>query len=184
MKNFSDFVYNDVMKEFISYCKNMQEVAHIKNLFAKESLPEWKDFLSLLNKRIKEETVNPLQSVYDFGGTIIGNVNFWDHVSISAEEIEIEEIKNFLTNIHPNKYIKNIVFMSLTSKESDYVHSDMFDVFYLQCLGSVKWNITEKDGRVIEYILEPGDVIFVPMSRIHEVVPLEPRAAISFLFNA
>jgi ribosomal protein L16 Arg81 hydroxylase len=31
-----------------------------------------------------------------------------------------------------------------------------------------------------EFVLEPGDVIFVPAGLMHEIVPLMPRAALSF----
>jgi ribosomal protein L16 Arg81 hydroxylase len=53
-------------------------------------------------------------------------------------------------------------------------HSDAEDVYFWQCKGSTKW-ITDFG----EYVLEHGDLIYVPAGVSHEVISLGPRAGLS-----
>ena len=53
-------------------------------------------------------------------------------------------------------------------------HVDTVDVYFWQCQGKVKWVVEGQD-----YILTPGDMIYVPRGVYHNVVPLTPRAGIS-----
>ena len=53
-------------------------------------------------------------------------------------------------------------------------HADNVNVCFWQCQGETKWVIEEKD-----YILKPGDLIFVPKGIKHNVIPLTPRLGIS-----
>ena len=57
------------------------------------------------------------------------------------------------------------------------------DVIYAQFVGSVTWTIYDEDGSE-SHTLNPGDIIYVPKSVLHEVTSLTPRAAISFMFEA
>ncbi len=58
-----------------------------------------------------------------------------------------------------------------TQKHHDYCH-----VWYWQCKGITKWILNETE----EYILEEGDILYVPPEVTHEVIPLSPRLGISF----
>jgi ribosomal protein L16 Arg81 hydroxylase len=53
-------------------------------------------------------------------------------------------------------------------------HVDDVDVYFWQCQGSSKWVMDD-----CEFILTPGDMIYVPKGIYHNVIPLTPRAGIS-----
>ena len=54
-------------------------------------------------------------------------------------------------------------------------HHDWQNVWFWQCQGKTKWIIKEKE----EYILSPGDLIYVPKNWTHEVIALSHRVGIS-----
>ena len=54
-------------------------------------------------------------------------------------------------------------------------HHDWQNVWFWQCQGKTKWIIKEKE----EYILSPGDLIYVPKNWTHEVIALSHRIGIS-----
>ncbi len=58
-------------------------------------------------------------------------------------------------------------------------HSDPVDVWFWQVKGSTKWIIEDKE----EYLLEEGDLIYVPKNTLHNVIPLGPRAGISMSYE-
>ena len=49
------------------------------------------------------------------------------------------------------------------------------DVYFWQIQGSTKWEFDS-----LSYILNPGDLIYVPRGVYHSVFPLTPRVGISF----
>jgi ribosomal protein L16 Arg81 hydroxylase len=53
-------------------------------------------------------------------------------------------------------------------------HRDYADVYFWQCQGKTKWLFNNS-----EYVLEPGDMIYVKKGVYHHVIPLTPRAGIS-----
>lgn len=53
-------------------------------------------------------------------------------------------------------------------------HSDDRDVWYWQCQGQTRWSVDEN-----EYVLDPGDLIYIEQGTPHEVVPLSVRLGIS-----
>ena len=54
-------------------------------------------------------------------------------------------------------------------------HKDALDNFYWQCQGSVEW---KANGNT--YVIEPGDLVFIPAKTHHAVNFSGPRAAIGF----
>ena len=57
-------------------------------------------------------------------------------------------------------------------------HVDQVDVYFWQCQGSTKWIINEKI-----FILNSGDLLFVPSGVKHNVIPLCPRIGISMSYD-
>jgi ribosomal protein L16 Arg81 hydroxylase len=67
-------------------------------------------------------------------------------------------------------------------------HHDDGDVFNLQCIGNVKWEIWDEpvySQRPPDQVFyqEPGDIIYVPAYVFHRVTSLTPRASLLFGFN-
>ena len=92
---------------------------------------------------------------------------------ISHNADEIEKIKPIMKKLKVNTahlYMNIAISIQGLGK-----HKDSMDVYFLQCQGKTKWIIEEKNV----YILEPGDLLFVPKNVWHEVIPLTPRAGIS-----
>lgn len=58
-------------------------------------------------------------------------------------------------------------------------HKDKSDVLFWQVIGETKWIVETLQG-VREHVLGPNDAIFVPRQMYHNVIPLTPRASISF----
>jgi len=57
-------------------------------------------------------------------------------------------------------------------------HKDTADVLFWQMIGKTKWIIN--DNVTVTYELEPNDFIYVPRKMYHTVIPLTPRAGMSF----
>tara|TARA_R110000803_G_C11820289_1_gene301853 strand:+ start:92 stop:511 length:420 start_codon:yes stop_codon:yes gene_type:complete len=58
-------------------------------------------------------------------------------------------------------------------------HKDTVDVWFWQVKGSTKWVIESKE----EYLLEEGDLIYIPKGVLHNVIPLGSRAGISMSYE-
>jgi mannose-6-phosphate isomerase-like protein (cupin superfamily) len=53
-------------------------------------------------------------------------------------------------------------------------HKDTANVWFVGAIGKTKFEILEE-----EYIIEPGDILFIPRSVYHTPIPLEARAGFS-----
>lgn len=73
-----------------------------------------------------------------------------------------------------------IYFSFFPQAQSHGIHRDVTDIYHWQHLGYTQWTIYDKGKHV--YILNPGDVIFVPAGMYHDVLPLTARAGITFGF--
>ena len=83
----------------------------------------------------------------------------------------------------------NIYCSPGANSKSFPAHADQTENFLFHSEGKVYWKIYEgfapdKKGRVIdEFVLEPGDILYIPAFQYHEVETLEPRILISIHFN-
>ena len=148
--------------------------------------------------------INSINDAYDlddpkngilFGKEVIGKINFFQKLTLTLENINetnfpgIEDKVVKLAQLHEqlSKSGKSIGYfgaVSFTTKEpTTSKHNDPMDVIYAQFIGSVTWTISDEDGSEV-HVLNPGDIIYVPKSVLHEVTSLTPRAAISFMFEA
>jgi mannose-6-phosphate isomerase-like protein (cupin superfamily) len=130
-----------------------------------------------------------------FSKEVIGKINFFQKLTLTLENINetnfpgIESKAERLTELHeqlskPGKCLGYFGAVSFTTKEpTTSKHNDPMDVIYAQFVGSVTWTISDEDGSE-SHVLNPGDIIYVPKSVMHEVTSLTPRAAISFMFEA
>jgi len=170
-------------KQIIKECRDTDSVHVFRNLFT--DLPAWEDFFRHISDGLE---------IKDYAGgnsgskEVVGKVNFWSRLTMTLEQPTSEYYKNIdiykqqLEEFQDYRFTGSFCAVSITTNEpTTGKHNDPVDVFYLQCIGNVKWNIY-KDS-VEEYILEPGDVIYVPAGVMHEVFSLSPRASISFMFS-
>jgi mannose-6-phosphate isomerase-like protein (cupin superfamily) len=61
------------------------------------------------------------------------------------------------------------------------IHSDPVDGFYIQCEGQTTWRAFYK-GRTESYLVNPGDLLYIPKGIDHSVESMNVRAAISVSF--
>ena len=67
------------------------------------------------------------------------------------------------------------LYLSLTEVDQTFgPHKDPTDVWFWQGIGKTKWSALNK-----EYILEPGDLIYIPKGIEHNVTALTPRVGVS-----
>ena len=139
---------------------------YIKKFLTK--VPDWKKIISNIDLNIQNK--QSIKSLPDYG-IVLHNI-----FNIEGVEFILNEIKNN----NPNNNYSSHVYISLSKKSKTFgKHKDESDVWYWQCIGSTQWKIFEFNEN-ISYILEPGDIIYIPRGIFHDVIPLSPRVGISF----
>tara|TARA_B100002019_G_C21207882_1_gene567719 strand:+ start:40 stop:471 length:432 start_codon:yes stop_codon:yes gene_type:complete len=88
----------------------------------------------------------------------------------------IEKVKEILNDL--NCKIAHLYFNITTIAKTFGNHKDTMNVWFWQCQGATKW-IIDND----EYILNPGDLIYVPKETYHNVIPLSPRLGVSMSYE-
>lgn len=96
--------------------------------------------------------------------------NFGFYVSHDAHQIS--EVAKVLDNL--NLSIAHLYFSICSGDNGFGRHQDNDDVFFWQVQGITIWVIED-----IKYVLEPGDLIFVPAQTPHLVLSHTPRMGIS-----
>jgi hypothetical protein len=144
----------------------------------------WQEFIDNINSSYKEESDQPEKSDIKFGR--VGNVRFYDRMTMVIDYAGtfpytgLNKIKDQISS-YGLSIIATMSLISLTnSEETTSKHCDPYDVFYLQCIGSVQWSVWNNETRQ-DFVLNPGDFIFVPAYLDHEVTSLSPRTALSFM---
>jgi mannose-6-phosphate isomerase-like protein (cupin superfamily) len=67
-----------------------------------------------------------------------------------------------------------------SSSKTTERHHDLCHVWFWQCKGKTKWIVDGEKFDPITFILEEGDMLYVPPKFNHEVIPMSPRLGISF----
>jgi hypothetical protein len=147
---------------------------------------KWINFIDFLNYAIKQNNQDvPLTNA----STRKGFVNFWHDLTMTIDRLEekffpnLEDYNKTLSSYHPNKNMGRFAAVSFTDSEpTTGKHTDPVDVMYWNCVGVSQWEVFYENDSTV-FVLNPGDVIFVPARTLHEVTSLSPRAAISFMFG-
>jgi quercetin dioxygenase-like cupin family protein len=127
-------------------------------------LKNWNDDVVNWN----EALINYNQSVL-LGNLTKGENGFY----VSHEAHKISKVKKVLEDNNLN--YAHLYFNIITQAKTFGKHKDEIDVWFWQCQGVTKWIIEDKE----EFILNTGDLIYIPTGFKHEVVPLSPRLGIS-----
>ena len=70
---------------------------------------------------------------------------------------------------------ESFLFFSLVSGNKSITHRDQVNVYILNLFGKTLYYIEDK-----EYILEKGDLLFIPKNSLHKAIGLTPRICLSF----
>ena len=180
-----------------------------KNLLP--NTPQWIDFLNLMTKKYNNAARQEYDDSWRvksedrwIEGTDIMIYNKMDPVIFKAIQysdghygdnlIDASPLVDLLSPIFSRFEVKAII--NFIGSESEYwVHKDDHEVVSWHCQGKMEWriypNLKDKnidhtqveDEEYISYILEPGDVIYVPTGMGHQVVTPEPRASLILQAN-
>jgi mannose-6-phosphate isomerase-like protein (cupin superfamily) len=154
-----------------------------------KDVPSWQEIIDYIDKssNVTDSRMPAEPNEYDkaLGGVYVGNVlikqNFYfylamhGHVSNATEEIE----KAF-QDIYPDKEGGlSSMYVNFSSNLSNIPqHFDAHDNFHWQCIGSTTWHCEDKT-----YVVNPGDMVYIPSKSYHGVDFSMPRAAIGFSWN-
>jgi hypothetical protein len=129
--------------------------------------PSWGDILAHLNRNIVSNT--KIKVLDNFG-----------FVYFDADCMpEVNNLLSKIRQITDNPCSAHCYISLLEISGTFGRHNDNADVFFWQVQGSTQWSV-EQDSQVYEYTLLPNDIIYIPRFMVHEVIPLTPRAGISF----
>jgi len=147
------------------------------------NVPSWDDFIKYIQDSSFESSSysDPLPD-YDLnlGGKVVGNIlikqDLYFYMAAHRhikDSIKIEQ--DFKSFLDYRFSIANI-YVNLSSKIDNIPsHCDAQDNFYWQCQGSVEWVANDKT-----YLVEPGDLVYIPAKTSHAVNFFVPRAAVGF----
>jgi ribosomal protein L16 Arg81 hydroxylase len=168
--------------EQIQIAKIKKEPILFKGVFP--NIITWQEVIDHFNYAIQQ----PNQAVRDNIHSTVGQAHFWDHYTWTLDNAHLQypgvtDILKVLDPLLDNNFKTAFAIISLTTVESGIGrHSDQYDVFYLQGMGSVDWHL-EVGMEEIVYTLNHGDLLFIPANTTHQVKSNSPRAAISMMFN-
>ena len=98
---------------------------------------------------------------------------FYDGFFQAHDGHMIEKLKPVLKALDCNEAF---AFFNLTTASKTWPkHKDDYDVIYWQCIGKTLWKV---EGRG-DFLLEPGDLIYIPKGIYHEVIAITPRLGFS-----
>jgi cupin superfamily acireductone dioxygenase involved in methionine salvage len=177
-----------------------------------DQMPSWEKINNLYDKSINSENVifssfgtmvvNKSDQYIDFYNNFINffkNLTDWNF----SQALTIIHFINKNNNIINDDYAKKISekFYKDNPKKkpnevilSDYsaeplkyfepeIHSDKSHNFFIQGQGKTLWKIYHDEKLFKEYIIEEGDLVYIPENLMHSVESLCPRFAVSLIFN-
>lgn len=130
-------------------------IKYIKNYF--NTNIDWQDLLNNFNESVNNKEEIKYQPIAFY---------------LSTSAIKIVKLKPLYEKLNV-KYAH--LYISLTNVCKNFgPHTDEMDVWFWQAKGTTKWQVLGK-----EYILNSGDLIYIPKGIEHNVIALTPRAGIS-----
>jgi ribosomal protein L16 Arg81 hydroxylase len=148
-------------------------------------MPEvtWDEVFMLLDDDVKNGRKHG-QKRFKFGGYKIRQAHRIKPVR--------EALENLLEVLHESPLAEeegsdHQIYMSLTTDPSAYggPHVDYENVIFWQLQGYSRWQIYDKTNSEIEFdkVIGPGDVLYCPNGRMHNVIASSPRFGVSLGFG-
>jgi mannose-6-phosphate isomerase-like protein (cupin superfamily) len=165
---------------------NNNKIINIKDFIKPEST--WENFVKIIDYAYKVPVnwnMTPVNDTF----TPVGNIKFYDKLTMVIAEVhyeglkDVDSVRTVLSSMDMS-YKGAVATISFTdSEKTTRKHSDQISVLYVQCIGSVKWQVWINEEIFEEYVLNPGDAIFVPQKTYHEIISLTPRVGITFAIS-
>jgi len=151
----------------------MLEKQHLffKRYFLDTDLPTWTDVLEDLDLNFSDGSM--IKTMKNFG--------FVTHQG--RRMAQVDAICNSIQQHRPQARPPSAhVYISLLSSSETFGrHCDRSDVVFVQALGRTHYTV-EQNGE-FEYVLEPGDMLYIPNGVYHTPKPLGPRVGLSLGFD-
>lgn len=176
------------LREQITKAAQDNKATVLRQAIPVEILPDWIEFLNCLNASAKDD--DPDYFNPDFvkaGKKLVGLIHFWGEFNLVTSKTKgffknMPQYKELVTSIYDGVCTDITMVLSVTDwDKSSTRHHDDADVMNLQCLGKTKWLVAPAyEGPDEEFILDPGDIIYVPKRLWHEVSAIGPRTNLIF----
>lgn len=191
----TEFNMNELKAE-IEKARNGGLAVVFKNMFS--DVPSWDRFIKQVHQEIHKPPSNIPMQPFDeriVNGVIIRNLFYLMVRSPYPEDFpEINGITELFGELLGGEVLPVSSFINFVGGEKPIApHCDMRETVYWQCQGTALWRIyaekpindsnVNKVEPVAEYLLYPGDIIYVAREVGHSVVTTEPRAAIGFQYK-
>ena len=192
------------LKKIFSESKENKKVALIKAYDL--NTPTWEKSVLNLNYAFHntETTIlNKNEAIYNGRGNqsaikLTEKLNIFSFHSIRYRKGQKHDHGNFLTEVEPiidrinesfdsSKIYAGKLHLNLLGDGQSYdIHEDDHDVLSWQTNGKVEYRIHDsKNFDLYEtYLLEPGDIIYMPSGLIHSIRVIEPRTTIIFQIHS
>jgi mannose-6-phosphate isomerase-like protein (cupin superfamily) len=187
------------IKDLVLNSKENNKIIFIKKVF--NEVPRWETFHDIFNKALSKNLANlsspgtlgiynsekhtdKLNAIIKFlesvhPGTkisVLSIIHFMNANNNAIPEAAESFYGDFVAS-NPNKIPPGFDYGLLQPK----IHSDPVDGFYIQCEGQTTWRAFYKDGNE-SYLVNPGDLLYIPKGINHSVESMNVRAAISVSF--
>jgi mannose-6-phosphate isomerase-like protein (cupin superfamily) len=186
------------VRQMIEDARQNKKILHLKSMFL--NVPAWDKFINHLDYHYNTVPDGPKEESDEWHTVHNGTISkpgFYFHVKdvISDYEFnffpEAKDLVYFFNEVYGEKVDGGGTFLNIVGNGMKVpVHVDNIDSVFWQCQGSTVWeiflNIDDKDMGVkpIQTVLvEPGDIIVVPMGVFHGLSPYVARAAIAIKYR-
>lgn len=188
------------IKEAVKNGKQEKRIVYFGKIFNKT--PSWEDFYHIFNKSLQDkkagmyfpgtlvvdnseqysECFNEITSLLDsvHGGERIAALSII-HFANAHDNTIPEDAKDFYEKFFIENKENNLPPDFNLSLLKPMVHSDPVDGFYVQCNGQTTWRAVYED-HTEEYIVNPGDMLYIPSGVNHSVESMNVRNAVSISF--
>jgi len=177
-----------------------------------DQMPSWEKINNLYDKSINSENiifssfgtmvVNKSDQYVDFYNDFINffkdltNWNFSQALTIihfinkNNNIINDDYAKKIYEKFYkdnPKKKPNEVVLSDYSAEPLKYfepeIHHDKSHNFFIQGQGKTLWKIYHDEKLFKEYIIEEGDLVYIPENLMHSVESLCPRFSVSLIFN-
>jgi len=111
--------------------------------------------------------------------TEVSHINDFPNIQNFYEAV-VEAYKDLALPNYGMTTIVSKIYRNFSDISGVKRHTDPIDTIHWQCVGATIWHAWDKEGNMTEYLVEPGDVMFINYEHEHEVDSITPRAGILF----
>ena len=165
-----------ILKDVFADAKTGNTPALIRNAFP--IVPDWEPFLNHLELYKKENN-----GVRSFGPTYYVVELFDQHLQqVTSTYTGYDIVHTALDSALVGGVMPRPVMLISTGTGTSELprHKDPCDQMHWTCIGSELWKVWISEEEVLEFTLEPGDLIYIPIGLYHQVISITPRAGITW----